>query len=365
MADIDVDLPLEDQEYDDSPDAILMGALAELGGDESGARVMVFRLPRPGDRGNRDSYIRTYQPSEFGLDVLRDEHGGGDFRVKVIGRDAKIIRNQTISIEKVELPPKTPDATAQLGELMMRGFAEMANAIKSTQDVKPQGLQITDVLGLISTLSPMFSHAAAPVASSNATDPIDMLTKIIGVQKLLQGDVIPKNSDGETDSGAIVLKAIETFGKPLAEMMAKNHQQVPHEPQPMLPMRAPVPLPSPNPVQQSIIPPNEVNPEDEEMGMRMALLRPMVLMAAANDADPETYANLMLDNFGEDQVQQYIFAENWFDQITQIIPEAPTIRPWLERVRAVAIELLTPEAETGTNGENPVGVPPLAASKSA
>lgn len=92
---------------EDSPedDSSVLDVMADLGENEDDAKVKVYRAT-PGKRGN-DAYLFECLPSEFSLDFLRDNYGGGHFRVQIRVR-GRIYRQNVISIEA----PKTPTLPA-------------------------------------------------------------------------------------------------------------------------------------------------------------------------------------------------------------------------------------------------------------
>jgi hypothetical protein len=322
---------------DDLPqDFALLGTLAELGESESEAKVMVYRNAK--DRGSRDSYIFTCTPAEFSIDTLRNTYGGGEFRIRVI-QQGRILKNQVVAVEPkpIETAPDPQAGMNQMMTVMMAGFKQMTEAIAASKPVAaPAGMGVAETISLISALKPMMTNNSAPAAP--VADPLDMITKILALQRELGGLSGGGEGKGDDAMTAIILKGMDTFGKPMAEMMAQTQAQKASQ---AMPAHDVAPLAIAAPVIEPL-------PEESDMSLKISLIKGAILPMAASNADPFPYANMVLDYFGDDEVERYINAPDWREQLEKLIPEAAQYRPWFEKLRNTAVELLKPEDQPGT-----------------
>jgi hypothetical protein len=275
------------------------------------------------------------------MKILRDQYGGGDFRVRVFDPQGQLMRNPIVRVEpkKIDVAPDPQAGMNQMMTVMMAGFKQITEAIAASKPVAaPAGMGVAETISLISALKPMMGNntPAAP-----AVDPLDMITKILTLQREL-GGLSGGEGKGDDSMTAILMKGMDVFGKPMAEMMAQTQAQKALQVAPMQPdSAAPLAIAAP-------VPTIEPLPEDSDMSMKISLIKGAILPMAASDADPFPYANMVLDYFGDDEVERYINAPDWQAQLEKLIPEAAQYRPWFEKLRNTAVELLKPEDQPGT-----------------
>jgi hypothetical protein len=160
--------------------------------------------------------------------------------------------------------------------------------------------------------------------------------------------------EGEPSTGEVIMEAAKSFF-PMLEKM----QPVPQAIQQPAPLQQRIPQPVqnlPQTVQAALQQPE--NPTDmqslETMRLRMGLQ--VLNQYAAHDADPETYANLVLDTLTPDQVERLLSGDDWFKRLCEVFPPAAPYGGWYEELKEVILsiqhEALTPESETGSVGEN-------------
>lgn len=333
-------LPLE-------TDVGITSVLQQLGEAGQGGNVFVFRVSRMGERAG--AYVREYSPSEFSLATLRENHGGGFYRLRVHNSLGHIVKNDTIEIEKgpaTPPPPNPQDSINQLAGLMMQGFEKMtaALAVKPVPAVDPMA-QLTSVIAAISPL--IRSAVPTPPPPVPERDPMTMLLQLLQIKKELDGSGAAEGADPTT---AIVLKAMDTFGGPMAQMMAasqskgQDHAQLQnpaYQAQPALP--APLPASPTGLIPASSAAPSDagfVDQEASDMSLKITIIKSVILPMAASNADPAPYAEVVLDYFGDDEVAKYIEAPDWRDQLEKLLPEAAHHRAWFQRLRDQVIELL-------------------------
>lgn len=85
----------------------------------------------------------------------------------------------------------------------------------------------------------------------------------------------------------------------------------------------------------------------------------MLLRAAAKRADPEIYANWVLDMVDEDEARAFVTNEAQWQQMMQANPPIAEHRAWFDELRAILIEFLTDEGAGDTSGQvkQPEGAP--------
>lgn len=346
-----------DEPDDVASDLALMTALAEIGETTSDANVIVYRIE---EKTNRDTYLYRVGLSEFaasGLEEIQQSYGAGEYRVRVfhpkgIGRKGVITQKRI----KIGAPPaKAREAVptgnagiealiAQQGAMMMQGIQRIGEIIAASQRPAPQGMGVQETIQLVGALGGLMGGRAP------ATDPIELVGRIVALQRDLAPP--PTNGNGEIDAGAVILKAMDTFGPTLAQAVQQRAAVAPA--QAMRPAPAPVvtnPAPAlPAPAHQ----PQE--PETmSDLQAKVALFKgPLLVMAGAN-ADPYTYASMLLDLFDDDDIAKYVEADGWRENLYALIPEAREHPAWFEAVRNQALEMLQepPEAANVLPNANP------------
>ena len=321
--------PAEVSEDDFIPqDVEFENALAELDGD-AGGKVSVYR---EGSGGYRDIIlVKSFPLAEFNIEMLQGPpFNGGKFRLHLKSANGQMMRNIAFrcepSAEALELlkAPPVVAAPALTAEAMR---AEMRELVREMALARPQqaGMGVQEFIAMMGAMSPLLSrNADAPPAQ----DPFAILERIVSIQAKLAPP--PTNADGEVSSGVVMLEAIKSFGPLIQDLAARSKgtprtvQAEPVNAQPAgNPAVAALNAPAPNPAT-----------EESEMGIKMRVLSAPILLAAKHDAEPGTYANLLLDHFTDEEVQKYIGAPDWFEQLTGLVPGLAEYRPWCEKVRA-------------------------------
>lgn len=334
-----------------SEDLALQASLQQIGESGTEAKVMVYACDA---KTKKDAFLYDCDVGEFaesGLTEIQTRYGKGEYRIRVYGVGGTgLLANRRISVGDPRTPPPAPtqqvqQQTSNLETLLMQqsqifaqGFQELGKMIVTSQQQKPQGMQMTEVLQLMTIMQS--GQRQAP-----QIDPLDMITKIVALQR----DILPPvNSDGEVSSGMIMLKAMETLGKPLMSAIANNQAaQQAQAPQQFAPIPA-LAAPVPNPIPETL-PPEAAQPvEADDMSLKIAMFKGPLLVMASQNADPYTYANMLLDTFSEAEIAKYVTAEDWRTQLSTVLPEWTQYPKWFESVRNTIIELLRDEPEPDT-----------------
>lgn len=303
----------EDAQDELPPDSDLDALLAESGADE-GYTVTVYRIVQP---GRRLSYLFSCAPHEFSRDALRDVHGGGDFKVFLKkGRAIKTTKVLLVAPPLRPIAPPPPPAPAVSDELR-------------------QVLQ-----GIKETVSGLVAAVARPPAESEEA----MLRRMMLYKQLFAGngggndDQFEKFFKGIAfareigEQGAektnidVLVKAIETFGKPLATLVtrAAATQQTAAPRAPAAPGGAPK-LPG---VTTETGATEGMNPL-----IKKALQQKIAWLCeqAKVGADVSLYGDLILDQVPPDTLSQFLEGDSW-QKLLAMYPPAVNYEPWFREL---------------------------------
>lgn len=348
----------EEQEID-----ALEGMISEF----SGAADTVVNVYRQGDGKSLSFLFRTNPGEMTGGEIMertRDGYGTGDYRVH-IRKGPRLVANKPFSVEsklEAETPPMNQgmDMAAIMAMMQennnrtMQMFSESMKAIAGNQSNQPVFDPVQMQASNMQTIAAL--KALSDPKPDNAKGSIDMFIQGITLAKDLQ----PK--DGETNSTDLLLKGLEMFGGPIAEatkagmLRAQNPGMNP-------PGLANQNLPPPNPMQPPAPtgdPQVDADAQKEyEMGLQKMMLQQQLqflLRQASANKDPELYAELLLDQAGEEKVLAFVGQENAIDQLIALNGEVATYRGWFEHLRGAILELTAP-ADAGENdGTEPLAV---------
>lgn len=329
-------------------DLALLNTLADLGETDSNVKVNVYRVDlSKGSKGG--AFLFSCDPVEFNFEKLRDDYGGGTYRVHVRANGG-IAANRLVTIEEPRRPKieaqaqPSQDLVAPLTTMMQAMVAGFENLGKLIVTAQPQQQSRSDMLQEMLLYKQLFEQ---PQQSN--VNPLDFVKQGIDLAKELG------TSGKETGTADIVMGLLETFGKPIAEAVATaqatqraNPPPVPHPGAPMITHAA-------NP---AVIAPVHDNPaiaseqiEGDIMKQMQSYLNFLIAQAQA-DNDVYTYAGMILDAAPPEQIDQFINRPDWLDYLAQFEPNVKNFEPWFTQLRDAMKELLTPEPGSDTNGGN-------------
>ncbi len=336
--------------YESDADVAALDALEGMVAEFAGAQGTVVNIYRQGEGKNLSFLFRTNPDEMTGGEIMercRDNYGTGDYRVHI--RDgARIVKNAPFSVEaKKEPDPATAQSNSNMeliaimqssNDRMMAMFqttmAAFAEVFKGNQNQTP-------AIDPVAMQQSMIQSVAALKGMSEPKDDsksgIDMFVQGITLAKDIAG------KDGETNSSDILVKALEMFGGPMADM-AKANLAGQNQPALTAPQTAPNPMAPPQPTGDAQA---DADAQKEyEMGMQKLILQQQLgflLRQAAADKDPELYAELLLDQAGVEKVLAFVGQENALDQLIALNPDVANYRGWFENLRAAILELTGPE----------------------
>jgi len=343
--------PLEQVRTDEiiPEDLAILNILAELGQTGSDAMVSVYRAEAlKGFKGG--AFLFSCLPDEFTLEKLRDEYGGGAYRIHVRANGG-IVANRLVSVEepkrpKTEIPTSPPaDVTTPITAMtqaMIAGFENLGKLIVAAQ---PQQQSRADMLKEMLMYKELF---AAPQSSQG--NPLDLVRQGMELAKEFGA-----GGGKETGTADIVMGLLETFGKPIAEAVsAAQAQQKINQPPlavPQGPHIAPAlsgpAIIAPIPTHPAIMSDTPTVDGDTMQAMK-GYINFLIAQAQAGN-DVFTYAGMILDQAPPEQVDQFIDRPDWLDFLAQFEPNVKAHELWFSQLRAAIKELLTEESGDGTS----------------
>ena len=334
---------VESDDLDEQLEEASIDALDGLISEFAGGSDHVVNVYRQGDGKNISFLFRTNPGEMTGGEIMekcRDKFGTGDYRVHV-RQGRRLVANRPFSVER-ELEPEVPENNGQLGvaeiltimqannDRTMQMFSETMRAMgealgnRNQQQIDPVAMQST-IMQSVAALKQMTEKP------DNSRDAVEMLVEGLKIAQQFN----PK--DGETNTSDILVKALETFGKPLVE--AGQHAQTqPGNGRPMIPA-------DPQAAADA--------QREREMGMRQMMIKQQLgflVTQAANGKNSELYAELLLDQLGVEIVLDFVGKPDAMDQLIAIDPRVAQFRPWFEGLRANILELTAAAPQNDSEG---------------
>lgn len=366
----------------------LSDILGELGADESGKITLYRTSKKPGGVGG---FLFSCTPTEYAgmgvLEKLRDEYGGGEFRAVVrvdgVTRANKLLIVEAPAKDSFGFLNKSGQTTAQpTGTDQSSNFMALQESIRASSDQMREMmfamqqennkmmLEIVKASANTKTEGPSMIELVQTLAAMKQLSPPE--EKGAGPEKLL--DMFFKGMEqgksmAQTDNGdeSILQTAIKTIGPSLGDMakaLAMGQAQG-QNPNPNQPVQRPLGLPRPtNPAvaapfaqtAQTVVPNNvtapvvtTLNPEPEQDMNLIAMMQMqpyinILMTAALRDASTEVYANMILDQFPEETVQEMVGDQEKFDKLLSYFPaESKNHMEWFDELRENVLTLLDEE----------------------
>lgn len=385
-------------------DVALIGVINALDNGES-AEIAVFRAEKK--QGGMGAFLFRCEPVDFSvpalMEKLRDEYGGGEFRVRVTEATTQRLRaNRLIRVETPKQSANNAQAVAPVaGDLVSllasiqdgnRQQAETMREMMFTQQSENQRMILEIVKATATSAKSEAPTMGEIVQTLVALKELDGSKKSesVGSEKLIemffkgmdQGKELAGAGGGENES--ILSQAIKAFGPSIGEItqalnkanQAQAPQQFQHSPHAApvanLPRRMVPPALGEENNQNAIVPPVAVRQQDDatalvaESGQKnegdnvqqllnqFAPYMQMLCVAAAQDADPEVYANMVLDQIAPEMVEEWIASAEKFDILCSYLP--PGIRSqkqdWFDYLRD-AVLALREDDQIGANDVSP------------
>jgi hypothetical protein len=320
-------------EIDQLPDPAALAVdslLAELGATD--ATVTVYRILAGSEqRGSRApiEYLCKYPAEGFSLDVLRDSHDGGDFRLYINSGDGQIVKKLSVSVVRKQTAaiPAAPQAAPPGGDVvavLREGFAQQAQLLREALRPAP-ALDLPALMTAAANMITTLRTVAQPAQALPAPAP-DLLGRMDAMLSIFQkGLDIGRESAGGEDGG-ILSFARDLIRSPLAEAAAKQ----------LAAGAAPVAAaPNPAPALPAAARPAPRQPTAEE---QMKFYLAQLIREADQDADPVIIAAYILDKAPPAMVRSWTDRADWFDELCRHDPRVANYREWFEELHADLVQ---------------------------
>jgi hypothetical protein len=312
-------------------DAQLDSVISEFAGEnELSAKVKVYRVEKgEGKMG----WVFDCLPAELPiLERVRDEYGPGDYVSRLyIGRKLKRVFPFTIAAPvRPGLGQVQKQASGDVGALAevikqtMDSFKELIVQNNAPQ-AQPTVLEMqTQFMTQMAAMKEMFSGGGESKGSA-VKDLRDML--------LLVEDL--RGEKRETEPKTIFDNLGELIDKALPALTHAVESSS-----------------SPRPAKPAAIQQTEPGQQGEKEKMSFAMKMQLGLLCkmAAKNADPLTYANLILDQSDEAQLTQlvkFLKSENWLENLTKVNVSVAQYPIWFGELKKELFSELFPELDQG------------------
>lgn len=314
-----------------SDDLALLNTLAQIGVEQSEAKVNIYQI----NAQKKDVFLYSCSVGEFGsagLEEIQSRYGAGEYRIRVYN-NGRVLTHRRVEVgapRELKAPMADPAKAsadlagmfAQQTSIMMEGFKQIAEALKSVQTSMPQqsrGELLQDMIAM--------KQLIGLGEARQETPPMQMM-----LDMLRQGMELGRMGGGEPSSLDILSKAVDTFAPVVSAVVAAKQA---------------APVAAPVAAHQATLP----QPVQEQPAMTLQLkmaLGFLVRQARAN-ADPYTYACMVVDQVPAEELNAMLSQVDWKTQLAQFEPgvQAPELSAWFDQLRVEVMGILTAESETG------------------
>lgn len=343
-------------------DIAFANVLSDLGDSDDSGKVRAYKLKG----GDITQQVLLFEclPAEYSETMLQDpayhEDGHHSFKVVLRGKGGVGIA----AAKRVEVMPRkgqpaqhaasAPLDVAAITAPIMQAIAaqnEQTNKliaalaqrpevpVKTTSDILNEMLLMKQIIGGDSRNQP-----AQP-------NPIELMRSVVELSREIA------QPEGGATNADVMVKLMEKFGGPILEAVATNQAHAAMSASALV-----APRPTPQPMPQPMLQPQPQQPPaqpiapttegTEDMGFMLDSAVKFLIRQAAGGADPELYAEVVLDNAGDD-IASLLNLPNWFDILTQRYPDAAIHREWFTQLRDAVLRMLTDDAGDATSSGNP------------
>lgn len=357
--------------FDIAPDE-LDQAIADLpSGDNA---ITVYRVREKGQ--GHPIFVATYNPEDFSLEAVQENHGGGRFNI-VARRGREVIKKMRVEIEGE--PKTTPYVNANYRRVTPEGRHVFLNrqeirereeedrqaaAMKSGDGNMMIALLMEEIRGLKAALGQRTSTAADDDEAllrkltmykqlfAPSSNPVQDQTQLFAsvLQKGLELGAQAATGEVKGDSWVDMLKDIAKEFMPVIQQVitAKTAGQP-------LPPRYPAPPTNPNENKAlrndnigGILPNmNDKPPQASGFGSIAPSLQtylPLIVPMAARDANPGSVVEMIDNNISEEQkpfIIEWLNSASWFNDLCTLDPRIQLQAAWWQDLHDTLLEALT------------------------
>lgn len=310
----------------------------------SQAKITVYRIVK----NQQPAYVFECDPSSFSLDDLRDKYNGGEFRLYV-SKNGQLWRNMRVFVEPRQTSGhhEPPAPSTQMGEIlsvMRDGFAQQAQAIRDTSANRVgiggmfQGADIPAIISAAAAaITALRPPMPPPAAESSVDKALDMFMRGMEIANGMRD-----SAPGDSSIGGMLREVLKSPVMAAAVQQMATPPQVPQQrlPNPQAISHAKTPQPP--------APPAPQQPQETDM---LAYYLGFLSSKAANGADAELYAELVLDNLSDEQLDTLLAqGDSLIDHFVTLCPAVGNHREWFAKLIASVRSAMTDEPDDSQPG---------------
>jgi hypothetical protein len=328
--------------HDEEQESIALDAvLSELGAIEGG-KVQVWRVPPD---GGRNIYVATMTPEEAQgesslLESIRQEYGGGDYRIHV--RDA----NGFLANKRVRIAERKKPVEHEGGSVVQAVTAlferQQSQFMATLQALTPQRTEAQSEEAVLNRIKVMAEIVRPASGSGGMKEAMEALRQGIELGKAMQ----PQSEQGAEH---VISSALNAFAPVIADAAAaRGRQAIAQRQRPQAVTQAPAAVPVAHQAAASdaqVVATEVPMPKGEGVD-DVRQLMDIAVRAAEHGGDPDLYAELILDQAGEDAARQLMGqpADDVIGMLALIDPRVLKHREWFGALHAAVAEQLAESA---------------------
>jgi hypothetical protein len=341
----------------------------------------VVRVMRRAPMTNKYAYVAEIPVEHFTLESLKATSGGGDYKLTIHNSKGRKVEVVTTSIDSrikgtmdpstlTPVQPSSNDSTLQmmLSQAQQAQQAQQAMFMAMMQMQQQSGQQMVQVLTAAITGKPVQAPHSEPVSKLIEVMMPMMLANMKGtstdlgsqLQHLKALKELVGDGGGKDDKDDGILAKVLEFGAPVLGTLLQSRLG----PQPIPPRPAQVqvqPNPQPRQVEAVVIPSGSaMSVEHQQLIEMLRGFVPLLVNAAAQNSEVETYHNMVADILVDSQYDalcSVLEKPNWMTVLFADDPHVQAHRPWFESLRDMFLNAeayadtetpADPKQETGT-----------------
>ena len=333
------------QDLEDDPELEEEGEIDELAqvlGELDSAGTGTVKIERLRE-GKRPEFVGELSPSGFSLGQLQDRFGGGEYALTVLDGSRRYVKRATVAIASLPKPVPLPGAAAEPTVL------EKLTATIAAQ-LQQQG-KMMELLVMQQRLAPTVTPAAADpqVLRQQLLEEMKMMKEVMGsgqsmspdkvMELVMKGMELAKETGGGGGDNwtGVAEKAIDVLGEPLAQLMSISAATpaTPAAPTAATVQRQPAitARPTMNPMVKQYV--------------------SFLVGKAAKGADPDLYADLVLDNVPEALVRQFMSDPDPVARLAVFDARVAQHAEWFRDLGQACMEALNADAPGSGSGPSP------------
>jgi hypothetical protein len=291
--------------------------LANVGGDASGFSVRLERLDARGE----PEYLGTLPLTADLLDVVRDEHGGGKYRGRVVDGDSRYRQRIRFAIAGLPILARSRSApaegapTSRVEVMLERTLEAVGNLAKQMQ--APRGDDVEKVVSVARALKELTPTPPPVVQGASILDTIALFDRFLELREKVAEDAAPPTAANEISS------AIRETVQPLAQI-ANRHMDI---------REREIRRPSQGQPQQPAQPSPRANDPIAAFAMKLPRVGIDYLTGLArSNADPEEYVTAIFQTIGDrgiDELAGLLQREDFAAVLCEVVPPFRPYPGWI------------------------------------